>query len=454
MVDVKQSIAVSIPGDVQPDRRTSGRAGARVKVWLRSAWRATGWSSATPRLAARAEAKDLGRSLSRIGLPHRDISRTLPALARSIAEYDRRRRRIWLGLGQPLVFLFCLPGFLVGVGHRVLFPANLFLPKLDADGELLALGIYFVTFMVLILLGGELRRRSTEYRRQIKYGPSSIRLVDRLSRISRWLYPPFLFVMVTLINFGLPPTIWTDGHTIWLATATAGAAVLWFGMFGFALFRIQASGTLFGSRSSDLGVVRALADAYTAVIAGGTSDFRSFARRAEISAHLRVAAGLLEGPMLRVLSGGDRAAEMIVRPHLEAAAAGVREKLAWLATPKSDTREYLARALGEALIAATAGDLARLTSSEPVVTAAAGDTWQSRLIGFGHWSLVALGPAAALWLGWSLIPDPATRGLTVQIAATFFVVATFSRLYPGARDELSSVVSTGATLFGWGKPKG
>ena len=96
-------------------------------------------------------------------------------------------------------------------------------------------------------------------------------------RISRWLYPPFLFVMVTLINFGLPPTIWTDGHTIWLATATAGAAVLWLGMFGFALFRIQASGTLFGSRSSDLGVVRALADAYAAIIAGGTSDFRSFA---------------------------------------------------------------------------------------------------------------------------------------------------------------------------------
>ena len=78
MVDVKQSIAVSIPGDVQPDRRTSGRAGARVKVWLRSAWRATGWSSATPRLAARAEAKDLGRSLSRIGLPHRDIPERCP----------------------------------------------------------------------------------------------------------------------------------------------------------------------------------------------------------------------------------------------------------------------------------------------------------------------------------------------------------------------------------------
>jgi hypothetical protein len=209
---------------------------------------------------------------------------------------------------------------------------------------------------------------------------------------------------------------------------------------------------LLGSRSPDLGVVRALADAYTAVVAGGMNDFRSFARRAEIAAHLRVAAGLLEGPMLRMLSGGDRAAETVVRPHLEAAAAGVREKLAWLATPKSDTREYLARALGEALIAATT-DLARLIGTQPGMPAATGVSWQERLVGFARWTLVALGPAAALWLGWSLIPDAATRGLAAQVAASFFAVATFSRLYPGARDELSSVVSTGATLFGWGKPK-
>jgi hypothetical protein len=353
----------------------------------------------------------------------------------------------------PLFVLFCLPGLLIGVGHQVLFPANLFLPKLDADGETLAIGMYLITFMSLIWFGGERQMRSTEYRRQIKYGPSIIRLMDRLWSIVRWLYPPFLFVVITPTILVLPPTIWTDGHTIWVATATAGAAVLWFGMLGFALFRVGISGTLLGSHSPDLRVVRALADAYTVVVAEGRSGFRSFARRREISAHLRLAASLLEGPMVRMLTGGDRAAETVVQPHLKAAAAGVREKLVWLATPKNDTREYLARALGEALIAATTGDLARLIGEQPVVTVATGVSWQDRLVSFARWSLVALGPASALWLGWSLIPDAATRGLAAQLAASFFVVATFSRLYPGARDELSSVLSTGATLFGWGKPK-
>jgi hypothetical protein len=174
----------------EAEHQTSGRVSGWVKARLPEAWRATGWPSASVQLAARAEARDLGRSLNRSGLPGGDISRAMPALARSIAEYNRRRRRIWLGLGLPLVFLFCLPGFLVGPGHWVLFPANLFSPKLDADGELLAQGMYLITFMTLVLFGGELQRRSTEWRRQLKYGPSTAKRMDRLSRISRWFYPP------------------------------------------------------------------------------------------------------------------------------------------------------------------------------------------------------------------------------------------------------------------------
>jgi hypothetical protein len=361
------------------------------------------------------------------------------------------RRRLSLILGIPLLVLYFLPLLLKGI-HHVLFPASLFLPTIESDAEALARGLYFVGFMGLAGLGAELQMRSTLWRRLIKYGPSAIRLMDRFRGTTRWLYLLVLLLWVTLVISELPAKAWTDGHTIWVGTATAGTAILWFGMIGFAFLRIS-SGRLFGSRSADVALARALADAYIAVVAGGPSDFRSFARRSEISAHLRMAARLLDGPMLRMLSGGDRAAEVVVRPHLEAAAAGLRQKLPWLATPKNDTREYLARALGEALIAATIGDLARLTGAEPVVTAAVAVSWQGRLVGFARWSLVALGPAGVLWLGWSLIPDAATRGLAAQFAALCFVVATFSTLDPGGRDKLSSVVSNGAALFGWGKPR-
>ena len=413
-------------------------------------WQAYRRSIATQRLA-RAEARDLRRSLSCLGLPQSDVSRAIPGLARNIAEYDQLRARKFLILGIPfLVLLLLLPQLMEGFGHNVLFPASLFLPKLEPDAETLADGLYLIAFFILTWLAAELQIRSTDWRRLMKYGLVGVKLLDRLYRFTRW-YVPFLLLFFTMFIVYLTSKTWTDGHTIWFATATAGTAVLWFTTIGFGV--LWAGSSLFALGSPDVELVRVLADAYTAVIAGGPSDFRSFARRAEICAYLRRAAHLLDGPMLRKLARGDRAAEAVVRPPLEAAAAGLRQKLPWLATPKNDTREHLARWLGEALIAATTGDLARLTDAEPTVTAAA-VTWQGRLVGFARWAFIALGPAAVLWLGWSLIPDAATRGLAAQFAALCFVVATFSALDPSGRDKLSSVASAGTALFGWGKSKG
>jgi hypothetical protein len=237
--------------------------------------------------------------------------------------------------------------------------------------------------------------------------------------------------------------------------AAAGVGTLWFAIFWFAISKISmgSMGTGIGWRSPDISLVLVLADAYTGIIAGGVGSFRSFPRRSAISSRLRVAARLLEGPMVRMLAGGDRAAEAVVRPPLEAAAARLRQKLAWLATPTIATREELARSLGEALIAAATGHLASLTGSEPFPpSASTAVVWQSRLFVVGRWCVVALGPAAVLWLSWPLIPD-AARGLAVQFATLCFVVATFSMLDPTGQDKLSSVVSAGTTLFGWGKPK-
>jgi hypothetical protein len=451
MVDLKQSIAASIRGDAEAPRRTSGGVGARVKVWLRRVYLGTRLSSSSAiQRVARAEATDLRRSLSRLGLPQNDVSGATPALARSIAEYERLRRRISQRLVLPLTVLLFLPQVVVIVDSR-----GRFLPEPGSDvAGLIEILLYFLaltaTPIIVLVARAQNRRRSMYWQRLIEYRPPPIWFAFALPS----LIPPLIPLGMLII---LAPEITLTRHDIWVAMAPAGTVILWVGTIGLTLFWIGRGallGTLLGSRSPDVVLVRVLADAYTAVVAGGPSDFRSFARRSEIATHLRVAAQLLDGPMLRILSGGDRAAEAVIRPHLEAAAGGLRQKLPWLATPKNDTREYLARALGEALIAATIGDLARLTGAEPAITAAAAASWRDRLVGFARWVLFALGPASALWLGWPLIKDsPAAQGLAAQFAVLCFVVGTFSTLDPSGRDKLSGVVSTGTALFGWGKPK-
>jgi hypothetical protein len=159
-------------------------------------------------------------------------------------------------------------------------------------------------------------------------------------------------------------------------------------MVGSVLYYIT-YGTMLYWRSPDLILVRVLADAYTAAAAGKPTDFRSFTHRRIISTHLRKAAGLLEGPMLGVLTGKDEAAAAAVRPHLTAAAAKLRQELVPLAMPDSNARERVVRALGEALVATAIGELARLSPAEPVVATAEGGTWRSRLAALATWCAIA-----------------------------------------------------------------
>ena len=153
--------------------------------------------------------------------------------------------------------------------------------------------------------------------------------------------------------------------------------------------------------------------------------------------------------MVRLLAHRDKAAESVVRAHLAAAARRLRQKLGWLAIPKADTREELSRSLGRALIQVAIGDFSSLTEGETLAPAAGGVLWQDRLLGFVRWFAIAGGPALVVWSAWRLIDD-ATKGIALQFAALCFVVATFSALDPEGRDKLSSVVSAGASLFGWG----
>jgi hypothetical protein len=64
-------------------------------------------------------------------------------------------------------------------------------------------------------------------------------------------------------------------------------------------------------------------------------------------------------PVAKAKSAG-RAQAAAIQTRLVWAVFALREKVSWLATPKADTREFLARALARVLLIAATGDLDRL----------------------------------------------------------------------------------------------
>src|SRR6516225_7259840 len=117
-------------------------------------------------------------------------------------------------------------------------------------------------------------------------------------------------------------------------------------------------------------------------------------------------------------------------------------------------RRKVARAIGEILVVAATGNLDGLVGLGTDATSDVHFGWQGQLSAVGRWAIVALGPGVAVLLGWHSVTDPAIRTLAVQFAAICFFNATFSAVVQRGDDRLSSIVSIGSSVFGWGKPKG
>jgi hypothetical protein len=135
------------------------------------------------------------------------------------------------------------------------------------------------------------------------------------------------------------------------------------------------------------------------------------------------------------------------------AGAALRGKVAWLATPRADTKRFLARALADELLIAVSGDLDRLEFSEVGQAQFTTVSWIARLRSIASWATVGFGPAIFLvvsrQLGWT---DPGTTAILVQFAVVGLFVAVLSAADPtGYKERLSSVTGTGAALFGWKK---
>jgi len=208
----------------------------------------------------------------------------------------------------------------------------------------------------------------------------------------------------------------------------------------------------------ELALVRAVADAFEMVTEGSPGSWRSISLRSKAAQYIDAAATTLEGPIARkfAASAGPGGAASIRKRFLMASAA-LRNKVAWLATPKAETREFLARVLGDQLLITAAGDLDRLEYAEPDSAGSTTIGWFARFRATAGMPILAGGLAILVfvnkWVNW--IPDPPGVAIVAQFAAIFFFVAVLSAVDPtGYKERLGSVIGTGAGLFGWSEKKG
>lgn len=209
-------------------------------------------------------------------------------------------------------------------------------------------------------------------------------------------------------------------------------------------------------RAPELALVRALADAFEMVAGGNRASWRSITLRSKVAHRIDQAALILEGPIARKFSasaGADIAAA--IEKRFLMAGAALRSKVAWLATPRAETRKFLARALADELLIAVTGDLDRLDYIEIEGTRLKPSGLFARLRATASWGVIGFGPAIFVVVSKmaGLINDPGTIAILVQFAVISFFVAVLSVADPaGYKDRLSSVTGTGAALFGWRTP--
>jgi hypothetical protein len=241
---------------------------------------------------------------------------------------------------------------------------------------------------------------------------------------------------------------------VFIVVAGAVFSLLWTAPIYYAGARIY---RLFESSiiSPDLNVVGLLAESILSASVGKPSSVRDFSTRKKLSANMYYAANLLDRSTVRLLGHDDRALELIVRPQLDTAAYGLRQSVSLLALSNADAMERFNTSLGKLLIGVVTGDLSQLAKPEISAPAVSGPTWQDSLFGLIRWFALALGAPLAVILAvqWKWIPEGPTQSLALQFAVLCFIYASFSALGQSGRDELSGVVSSGTSLFGWGKSK-
>jgi len=419
----------------------------------------------------RAKTQEIGRSLRRLGIPPKEVSNAVPCLFRSAIMYKVHEQERAL-LSIPVSLIILIPYFFI-LQYQNSKPDESSLLNQLRDSDISSLAVFFLFFILGVWnFLKPPQQKLPEDRRFIKNQVLQTRggQVSLINIYFNMVAPLFgwqvrqvhrssfrlvgLLGIVMFGGFGAILVFTVDPRKLWYVGVDAALIALYFIFIMYLSFRLLDA--FFRWRlPADVALVHELRVAYTLASSGKAGEWRSFAYRRQIAAHLSQAASILEGSMLRIIPASEGGtAKAIVQSNIKTVAAGLREKFSWLITPKPDTPEHLARAIGEILVVAATGNLDGLVGLGTDATSDVHFGWQGQLSAVGRWAIVALGPGVAVLLGWHSVTDPAIRTLAVQFAAICFLNATFSAVVQRGDDRLSSIVSIGSSVFGWGKPKG
>ena len=382
---------------------------------------------------ARSEIKDLRRLLDRSGVPHEEISRSAPALLRCLAH-----RSI---IATNIKTMMLLIGTVIFSG-----PLFVWVEYLKPDEKSLAFQIYYVMSLLLLSIMFKINAKYDEdIRRNIKYGKGIQLFIYKNTYIIyailftiglMYAYMSGVFVKLNLrILLAVAAQVFLCLIYLWLISWTVRIILRW--------------------RVPQLVLVRALADAFETVTEPPPASWRRVHLRSKAAQYIDKAADTLEGPIARRFVASAGLGGAAIQERLLMAGAALRQKVAWLATPKEETREFLARALATELLIAAMGDLDRLEYAELGAAGSSAVGWLTRLRKTVGWAAVGFGPAIFVIVNNNLgewATDPAKTGIFGQLAVVCFFLAVLSAADPtGYKERLGIITGTGTALFGWRK---
>jgi hypothetical protein len=415
-----------LPGILERPRRiadTAGHASRKTRI-LRTKKRSIALPRSVRKQAgvARSESKHILHLMRKFHISNEEILRASPALRRNLTQRLLLQEKILIPLIAINSLLYSIPPLLLW-------------SVLDTNPKVVNSLTLITTFVVCVIVFRFYRNDDTK--RNLKYSTS--RLASFLPRL--WWMLLLLF---------LPVLLWLNSDDISRANRRefifAGTETILAVAYLSLVFKTQE--LILRWRAPDLVLVRALADAFETVAEGGPAVWRSIAAREKAAAYVSEAANVIEGPIARkfVRSAGDAGAGA----RLLAAGAALRQKVAWLATPQPDTRDFLARVLAKELLIAATGDLDRLECAEITGSLRAGRL--TRFVAIVSRAVLIFGPVFLVigkLTGWPPLDD-ANTATVIQFAVVCVSFGLVSGI--GSNDykeKLGSVLSMGGTLFGW-----
>ncbi len=409
-------------------------------------------TSPRQRALAKAEARDLGRSLRRWGIPQREIACTVPQIARGLTELEWLETTFLRVLRLPMFVVMTAIYYLVYVAELSYLGVGKLFGIEDLPSRLSALNIY----QGLFLCGGSILfpvyqftgRRNVRRKRMLRYQQTRRRqIVATTLRVGLFILIECLGLTIVISQIVLGDVAWRD---FWLIATGVVVSLMWALLIVYIVYIIY---TDIGPSAlrPELEIIRSLFDA---ILSGSTtkpSSGRNFRIRRTVAVNILSATKLLEKQMVRLLARNDKEARRIVWPTLGGAAAALRQQLALLTMPSANAMSELNKSLCIALVCFAAGDLSKLEKLQvdvPIVTRS-----EYNLFDALRWLAFAIGPALVvsilIYVGW--IKEDPLRSLSVQFAVLCFIYTTYSAFGQAGRDELSGVISSGTSLFGWGK---